>query len=315
MSTIDVSVIIVNWNTSNFLRDCLASVYAEIEGITFEVIVIDNASTDGSAEMIKKEFQQVILIQNIENYGFAAANNQGMRIAKGRYVLLLNSDTLVLDGAIQKTISFADQHPEAGVVGCQVWENRVTIQRTCFRFPTIRNLIIQKLGMCRLLPRYRLFGGEKMVEWNRDSEREVDVVSGMFMLVRREAIDQVGMMDEDYFVYAEETDWCWRFRKMRWKCLFMPNARIIHRDGGSKSTEQLSVRMFVQQQKSLLIFYKKQRGQFSWITAKIIYIFSMLVRYVIFVVLSFFQRDGKAPKKAVQSLAALKFHLFGVEPK
>lgn len=311
----DVSIIIVSWNTRDILRECLRSVYQETRQISFEVIVIDNASSDSSAGMVKEEFPQVLLIENTANKGFAAANNQGMEIARGRYLLLLNPDTIVLDGAIPKAIYYADSHSDVAVVGCQVWESETTVQQTCFRFPSVLSLLMQKSGLCRMFPRSRLFGRETMAEWRRDTEREVDVVSGMFMLVRREAIDQVGLMDEDYFVYAEETDWCWRFWQAGWRCVFTPVARIIHRDGGSKSTEKVSIKMFVQQQKSLLIFHRKQLGRFSWITAKIIYVLTMLVRYLGFSVLSLFKQNGKALKKAAQSLAALKFHLFGKMPK
>ena len=315
MNQTDVAIIIVNWNTREILRDCLHSVYEQTQGINFEVIVVDNASSDGSAEMVRQKFPQVVLIENTENRGFAAANNQGIAVAGGRYVLLLNSDTIVLDGAIQKSAAYADCHPDIGILGCQVWENETTIQRTCFRFPSVWNLFLHALGFRRLFPRSRFFGREKIVGWERNTEREVDVVSGMFMLVRRESIDQVGLMDEDYFVYAEETDWCWRFRKAGWRCVFTPTARIIHLDGGSKSTEQVSAKMYVQQQKSLLIFHRKQRGWFSWIAAKSVYIFFMLIRYLVFLFLSFVKPNSGAVKKTVQSRAALRFHLFGIMPK
>jgi GT2 family glycosyltransferase len=315
MEYLDVSIIIVNWNTRDILRGCLRSVYEQAQDISFEVIVVDNASSDDSSTMIKREFPQVIFIENTENRGFAAANNQGIKIAKGRYVLLLNPDTVVLDGAVQKSVAYADDHQDVGVLGCQVWLNGKEIQQTCFSFPSVCSLIMQKTGLCRMFPRSGVFGWEKMAGWNRDTEREVDVVSGMFMLVRREAIEQVGLMDEAYFVYAEETDWCFRFKKAGWKCVFTPTARIIHLDGGSKSTGQIGTKMFVQEHKSLLIFYKKQRGVVSWAVARGIYIFSMLIRYGVFVALSFFQRDNNASKKASQSQAALKFLLFGSEPK
>ena len=135
MSIIDVSVIIVNWNTKDILRNCLKSIYDEGGDVALEVIVIDNASTDGSVEMVKKDFSQAVLIENSENRGFAAANNQGIAIAKGRYVLLLNSDTIVLDKALEKTISFADSHPESAVVGCRALNPDRTLQPTCFMFP------------------------------------------------------------------------------------------------------------------------------------------------------------------------------------
>ena len=132
-------MLVVNWNTSKLLQACLNSIYARTANCQFEVIVIDNASSDDSAAMVKKEFPQVILIENSENRGFAAANNQGMAIARGRYVLLPNPDTIVLDKAIEKTMAFADLHPDVGVVGCQVLKNETKIQCTCFAFPSIGN--------------------------------------------------------------------------------------------------------------------------------------------------------------------------------
>ncbi|MBC8391739.1 MAG: glycosyltransferase family 2 protein [Deltaproteobacteria bacterium] len=309
----DLSIIIVNWNTREILQNCLKSVYEQTKGIAFETIVVDNASVDNSAEMVRQEFPQAILIVNTENRGFAAANNQGMKIARGRYVLLLNPDTIVLDGAIQKAVAYADQFSNIGVLGCQVWVNDSEIQQTCFSFPSVSGLIAQKMGLCRLFPQSRFFGWVDYGWWDRTTLMEVDVVSGMFMLVRREAIDQIGLMDEDYFVYGEETDWCWRFRKAGWKCVFSPIARIIHLDGGGKSTSQLSVRMYVQIQKSLLLFHRKQRGFFSWIAAKTIYIVSMLVRYAIFSIISLFGKYSDVSKKATQSLAAMKFHFSGIE--
>lgn len=315
MACVDVSIIIVNWNTRDLLRDCLESIYAQTQSISFETIVIDNASSDGSTEMIRQKFPQVIRIENQENRGFAAANNQGMQISKGRYVLLLNPDTIVLDGAIQKAVEYAESHPDAAVVGCQVWLNENEIQKTCFAFPSFQTALFRAIGLEKLFPKSVLFGREKMGWWDRTSDRDVDVVSGMFMLVGRAAIAQVGLMDEAYFVYAEETDWCYRFRKAGWRCVFTPSARIIHRDGGGKSTEQISVKMYVQQQKSLLIFYRKQRGWLSWVIARTVYIISAIIRYISFSILSVFKKNSAYSQKSAQSLAALKFHLFGVKPE
>lgn len=312
---LNVSIIIVNWNTRDMLRDCLASIYAQTQGLSFEVIVVDNASSDGSAGMVHEAFPQAVLIANERNRGFAAANNQAMVVAKGRYMLLLNPDTIVLDGAVQKTVAYADRRPDIGVVGCQVWENESVIQRTCARFPSVWSTLVLAAGLCRMFPRSRLLGSERMVGWNRDDERDVEVVSGMFMLVRREAIDAVGMMDEDYFVYAEETDWCYRFWRAGWRCVFTPTARIIHRDGGSKSTEQVSVKMYVQMQKSLLIFQRKRRGVFAWLGVKTVYTVSMILRYLCFAGRSLLSRSGPSKRKRDQSLAALKFHVFGIEPR
>jgi GT2 family glycosyltransferase len=197
----DVSVVIVNWNTRNILCDCLRSVYEQTRDVTFEVIVIDNASSDDSVTMVKAEYPQVILIENRDNRGFAAANNQGMAIARGRYILLLNSDTVILDGAIQKTLAFAGQHPKAAVVGCRVLNQDQTLQPTCFMFPSILNLLLSTTYLYKLFPHSHFFGREQMSWWARNEVREVQVVTGCFMLVQRLAIDKVGPMDEGFFLY------------------------------------------------------------------------------------------------------------------
>jgi GT2 family glycosyltransferase len=233
---IDVSVIIVNWNTAGLLRDCLASVYGETRGVDFEVIVVDNASSDRSQEMVGTEFPQVTLIENAVNTGFAAANNQGMKAAQGRYVLLLNSDTVILDGAIQKMVAFADARPETGVAGCRVENRDGSLQPTCFMFPSITNLVLMATHLYKLFPRSRFFGRALMSWWDRSDEREVEVVTGCFMLVRREVIECVGGFDEAYFFTGEEADWCRRIAQAGWKLVFTPSARIIHLDGATART-------------------------------------------------------------------------------
>ena len=251
----DVSVIIVNWNTKELLRDCLSSVYEHAGDIDYEIIVIDNASIDGSAEMVKNNFQQVILMENSDNRGFATANNQGMAVAKGRYMLLLNSDTVVLDNAIANIVNFADENPQIAVTGCRVLNPDRTLQRTCFMFPSVLNMLLSSTYLYKLFPKNRFFGREQMTWWNRNDVRQVDVVTGCFMLVRREAIDQVGMMDEQFFMYGEETDWCYRFREKGWKVMFAPVGQIIH--FGGQSTAQKPVAMIVQLRLSILKFMKK----------------------------------------------------------
>jgi len=273
---VDVSIIIVNWNTKELLRDCLSSVYEHAGDIDYEIIVIDNASTDGSAEMVKNDFGQVILIENTENRGFAAANNQGMAVAKGRYVLLLNSDTIVLDNAIAKTVRFADENPRAAVTGCRVLNPDRTLQRTCFRFPSILNMLLSSTYLYKLFPKNRFFGREQMTWWDRNDVRQVDVVTGCYMLVRREAIEQVGMMDEGFFIYGEETDWCYRFKNEGWKVMFAPIGQIIH--FGGQSTAQRPVAMIVQLRLSILKFMKKHYSRPAYLTARFLVALFFAVR-------------------------------------
>jgi GT2 family glycosyltransferase len=258
-----VSIVIVSWNTREVLRDCLRTVYEQTRDVAFEVIVVDNASTDGSAEMIRSAFPQTLPLVNSVNRGFAAANNQGLEAAQGRYVLLLNSDTQVLDGAIDKMVRFADAHPEAAAAACRVLNSDRTWQPTCFLFPSALNLLIAALYLNKLFPRSRLWGRERMTWWDGLEARAVDVVTGCFILVRREAIQQVGVLDESYFMYGEEADWCYRFRKAGWKVLFTPSAQIVHL--GGVSSAQRKGPMCLQLRASLLLFLRKHRGMASYV--------------------------------------------------
>lgn len=251
----DVSVIVVNWNTRDILHDCLASVYSTTKNITFEVIVVDNASSDGSVDMIKSKFPNVMLIENVENHGFAAANNQGISIARGRFLLLLNSDTVILDNAIAKTVSFADTNPETAVIGCRVLNPDRTLQPTGFMFPSLLNMLLSTTYVYKLFPKNRFFGRERMTWWNRDDVRDVDVVTGCYMLVRKKAIEEIGLLDECFFVYGEETDWCYRFRQAGWKILFTPGAEIVHL--GGQSSKQMASQMTLQVRGSILQFMHK----------------------------------------------------------
>jgi GT2 family glycosyltransferase len=297
----DVSIIIINWNTKKLLHDCLASVYETSGDIDYEVIVVDNASVDGSAEMVKDEFPNVVLIENSENRGFAAANNQAMAVAKGRYVLLLNSDTIVLENAVANTVQFADAHSEVGVTGCRVLNPDGSVQRTCFKFPSILNILLSSTYLYKLFPRNKFFGREQMTWWDRSDERQVDVVTGCFMLVRREAIDQVGMMDERFFMYGEETDWCYRFTKSGWKVMFAPVGQIIH--FGGQSASQKPVAMIIQLRMSILKFIRKHNGWLSHLIARILIAFFFAVRLPAwFAVFSF--------RPSVRSKASVKIQAY-----
>jgi GT2 family glycosyltransferase len=197
-----------------------------------------------------------------------------MRIAQGRYVLLLNSDTIVLNDAIQRAARFADGHLDAGVVGCRVLNADRSLQVTCFMFPSALNLLLWITYLYKLFPRSRFWGRGRMTWWNRDDVREVDVVTGCFMLVRREAIDRVGLMDEQFFMYAEEADWCYRFYQAGYKRLFTPEVQIIHLGGAS--SDQIKPRMIAEWRKSTLLYFKKHTGPLSrgaaWTLLNIFYL-------------------------------------------
>jgi len=307
----DVSVVIVNWNTRDLLRNCLHSLCTQAGAVRFETIVIDNASSDRSAAMVAVEFPWARLIRNAHNRGFAAANNQGINIASGRYVLLLNPDTLILDGAIAKAVRFADMHPEAAVVGVRAFYGDGGLQENCFMFPSLLNLLLSLSQLSTLFAGNRLFGRARMTWWDYDAPRVVDVVAGFFMLVRRRAIEDVGLMDESYFMYSEETDWCWRFGCKGWKTMYTPEASIVHfRDG---STSQCVADMHVLHRKSWLLFLEKKSGKAARRTANAMFAIAAMMRLA--VVALGWLRGGASRAAAVQRWrlcwAALRFHIVG----
>lgn len=304
-----VSIVIVNWNTRDILRDCLMSIARETM-MPHEIIVVDNASNDGSAELVRTEFPRVRLIANKTNRGFAAANNQGLEIAQGDTLLLLNPDTIILDGAIDTMVHWLGQHPDVGCLGCQVLEDENTIQRTCFADPGPANLALIEFGLHRLSPQNRLLGHAEYGDWDRNSERPVDVVSGMFMLVPRHVFEAVGLLDEAFFVYSEEADWCRRIRDAGWSCVFSPAAQILHLDGGGKSTVQIRSRMFVQMQKSKMIYLRKHYGLWGAFCGRAIFVGSSVLR---FLMSATGQHDEAAARRRL-ARASLRYHLIRQEP-
>ena len=308
-----VSVIIVSWNTRDVLRDCLRSIAAQTRA-RHEIIVIDNASSDGSAAMAAEEFPDARVVANLENRGFAAANNQGLRFARGRHVLLLNPDTLVLDGAIDRMLAWLERRADVGCAGCQVLEDAGTIQRTCFADPGPLNTLIVEMGLLRLFPGGALSRRPEYGDWDRRSARDVDVVSGMFMLVPRPVLEKVGFLDEDFFIYSEEADWCRRIRDAGYRCVFTPEARIIHLDGGSKSTAQIRSRMYVQMQKSKLIYIRKHYGRAGHALTQAGFVVTAALRAMAFAVSAVAVGGSESRARVRLARAALRFHLLGQEP-
>lgn len=273
---IDLSIVIVNWNTRDLLAQCLHSVYNTTSNLDFEVIVVDNASTDGSLEMVRQEFPDVSLIANTENLGFAKANNQAIRRSQGRYVLLLNSDAFVRENTIECMIDFMDGHPEAGMAGCKLLYEDGRLQPSCSTFPTLFTEFCIATGLDKLFPKSPLFGKYRMTYWDFDDVREVDVVLGAFMLVRATATDEVGLMDERYFMYSEEVDWCYRFKEKGWKIYFYPDVEAVHLWGSS--TKQVEVEMLMQLYRSRVEFFRKFHGKRSATLLKVIIGLNCLLR-------------------------------------
>ena len=230
-----LSILVVSYNTRELTLACLGSVYAQTAGLDFEVILVDNASEDGSAAAIKGAFPQVTVIESAENLGFARANNLAGRSASGEYLLLLNSDTVVLDHAINRILEFAEQHLDAGIVGGRTFfEDGSLNASSCHGRQTPWSLFCLGTGLAAVFRGSRWFDPESLGAWQRDTVAEVDAVSGCFLLIRRELWDKLGGFDESFFMYGEDMDLCLRAWKSGTKCMITPDARIIHHGGRSE---------------------------------------------------------------------------------
>ena len=240
---IDISVIIVNWNTKTLLLDCVASLYQTTREAKMEIIVVDNASTDGSVDAMRQSFPQVKIIENLQNFGFAKANNIGIRKAQGRYICLVNSDVKALDGVLDNMHTYMEKHSSVGALAPKIYGGDMQIQKNCREFPNLRNIFCEEFFLNRLFPRASVFRGRDMIDCNYDVEMEVEVLSGCFMMVRREAIDRVGLLDERFFFYSEDMDWCKRIYDADWKLIHYPGAEIIHYGGASSDTAPTRFRL------------------------------------------------------------------------
>ncbi len=301
----DVSIIIVNWNTCDRLRACVRSIYEQTRQLFFEVIVVDNASSDQSVEMLKREFPAVILIENDANEGFAKANNKGMAVGQGRHLLILNPDTVVLDNALKKTVDLLDAHSKVAVLGCKVLHPDRTLQRTCSLAPSLLNMILAVSYLYKIFPRHRFFARERMGWWDHADHREVDIVSGCFMLVRASVLKDVGLMDEDLFLYAEEWDWCLRFRKAGWKVMFTPEGEIIHY--GHQSTDQIGPRACVLKVKSNLYYFRKHHSAAGYVAYRFLIGLFYALRLPFWLTRSFFpgEHHNKMIVRTYWSIIAL----------
>ena len=231
----DLSIVIVNWNTCDLLQDCLETVYLDQGNLDLEVFVVDNASTDGSTLMVQERFPQVRLIVNQENVGFARANNQAFPLCQAPYVLLLNSDTRIREGAFFHMLQFMQKHTEAGAIGPKVVHPKMRLRvLSCGYQPTPRTLFNHYFFLSTLFPHWSFFHGLNLIMGiHDDHERPVEWISGSCLLVRRNVIKQVGGLNERWFMYAEDMEWCDRIKKAGWELYHVPGAVIEHYMGAS----------------------------------------------------------------------------------
>jgi GT2 family glycosyltransferase len=255
----DLSVSIVNHNNRELLDGCLASVFGGTRDLDFEVIVIDNASDDGSAAMVREKYPTAVLIENRERLGFAANQNQGLKRAAGEFIVLLNNDTVVQPGALEKLVAFMRANPRTGLAGPRLLNSDGSLQESCYRTPTLGVLFCDATFISSIFPRHPSFGGYK--RWAHDAVREVPSISGACVIARKAAVDGVGFLDERFFMYFEDHDWCLRFRRAGWKIHFVPDAEVVHLGGGSEG--QLGHDRFDTFYRGMDLFYEKHYGRAS----------------------------------------------------
>ena len=237
---IDLSIIILNYNTKDLLRDCLKSVKkAEKDSFRYQIIVVDNASTDSSAEMVKENFLWVELVVNKKNVGFAAGNNRGIKKSTGRYVLFLNPDTLVQPDTFKIMLNFMEKHPRVGAATCRVELPSGELDYSCHRgFPTPWSALAHFSGLAKLFRRMNFFSGYTLTHLPLNKTHEIDSGCGAFLIVRREAGEEISWWDEDYYWYGEDLDFCYRLKKKGWRIMFVPKTKIIHYKGAASGLKK-----------------------------------------------------------------------------
>ena len=232
----DLSVVIVSWNSSSELTDCIGSLAAQNdESFLCEIILVDNASSDDSVAIVRKCFPAVRIIANNENKGFAGASNQGILASTGRFVMLLNPDSIVENGVLRDVTAFMDATPDAGACGCKLLESDNRLQYSARRFPHPSDVFMSLPGVSRVMPNNHYNRKYLMMDWDHDHIRTVEWISGACLVMRREAIALIGLLDERFFMYCEDMDWCFRLSKTSWRIYYLPYLTVVHHRGASSS--------------------------------------------------------------------------------
>lgn len=287
----DISISIINWNTKEVLKNCLASIYSSTKNLFFEVIVVDNNSSDGSVEMVRKEFPNAILIPNTENRGFAKANNQAYEKASGRYFLILNSDTIVKPEALETMVRFMDSHPEAAALGPRLIYGDGSLQSSCRTFPDLVTAFFQMSYLEKIFPENKVIGKYLMSYWNHDDLREVDQPMGACLMFRKKVLEQVGTLDERFFMYFEEVDLCYRLKKSGWKIYFIPDAQVVHLE--NKSSDMVWGKAHLYFFESMVKYFRKNHGVLKTFILKILILAGIFIRFFIWGIFLF---TGKRKK-------------------
>lgn len=268
-----VSVIIVVWNAKRYVLECLQSLSQYCAGVYSEVIVVDNASTDGTPDLVAELYPGFRLIRNPENYGFSRANNIGIEQATGDYICLVNSDVAFTDDCISPMVQYLTDHPETAMLGPRMLSADGRVRRSTMRFPTLWNSFSRALALDTVFPGSRFFGGFLMADFDHERTMPVEVLNGWFVMVRRSAMKDVGPLDTRFFIYGEDVDWCYRFHQAGYQIAFFADAAAIHYGGSSSSSAP--IRFNLEMHRANAQYWRKHHG---WFLSRM-YLLSLLLHH------------------------------------
>lgn len=311
MSKVDVSIVIVNWNTRDLLIDCIYSIESTIRKHSFEIIVVDNASTDGSVEAVNNIFQNVNVIKNDKNLGFAKANNIGLRLSIGRYYCLVNSDIIALKDSLDSLINFLDSHHHVGAIGPLTYNEFFHYRPNCRDFPNLKTALVEAFFIDKVPLLSNFLGGRLLKSLPLDSPSEIDVLSGCFFCFRSDLCNSIGLLDENFFIYGEDKDYCKRIKNKGFSIIFYPLAKVIHIAGASSSKSP--IRFQKEMLKSNTIYWKKHYNKRIYKLFKIITIIHYMNRtcFDLIANILFFWSNSNRNKKR-QNIKVLR-HILNIE--
>lgn len=284
----DLAIIIVSWNTKKLIKDCLLSIKSSIHHTSYKVFVVDNNSSDGTVQMLRSEFNDINIIANKTNEGFAKANNEAIKISDSKYVMLLNPDTIVKDNALDIMVDYMEKNKEVGITGCKLFNKDGSLQESCRRFPDIKTYSCILLKLHTLFPNMKCLKNYFMKDMDYDKINEVDQVMGAALMFRSNVLGGKSFLDEDYWIWFEEVDFCYKVKKKGYKIVYIPNANIIHYKAQSFS-QLLKVKQQKIFNKSLLVYFNKNGKKYETVILRILFPLSIL--------LSFFLQTMKAIKR------------------
>ncbi len=303
---IDLSIVVVSWNTAQLLKQCLDSIYANPPDCTFDIWVVDNASSDESVAMVRSDFPDAHLITNRENVGFAGANNQALELCQGSFVLLLNPDTVVKPQALNQLIRFLRNNEQVGGAGPRLLNGDGSFQPSCYPFPTVMREFWRLFYLDSVIP----YGTYNFSSWDQRTPQDVDSIQGACLLLRKEVLDQVGLFDESYFLYSEEIDLCYRIKRAGWRLVWLPEAAIIHL--GGQSSKQVARRSFLNLYQGKVMFFRKHYGLIRAFFYRCVLLAATLARLIL---LPFVWLEPQDRRQVHLRLADNYFHLLKALPR